>query len=216
MNSTQKAPTTKPVVVLAAVDDTPRAAEVLRTAGLLARALVQAELHVLRVVEPPPVPLDGVIYTMIARPDLEAAIATGERAVEELAKTAASWFGGKIVRHIVMGQPANRIIELAESLHADVVVVGSHGHKTFARRVLGSVSGEVVNGAPCSVLVARPPEELEPAIEPPCPDCVAARENSGGAAMWCARHSVRHPHGELHYESAAPFSVGSMFIRPPE
>ena len=43
----------------------------------------------------------------------------------------------------------------AKEFEADLVVVGSHGRGPIAATVLGSVSAEVAETAPCSVLVAR-------------------------------------------------------------
>jgi nucleotide-binding universal stress UspA family protein len=40
-------------------------------------------------------------------------------------------------------------------MEADLVVVGSRGHGTIATMVLGSTASEVVDHAPCPVLVAR-------------------------------------------------------------
>jgi nucleotide-binding universal stress UspA family protein len=53
------------------------------------------------------------------------------------------------------GRPADAIIDDARDFGADLVVVGSRGHGTIASLLLGSVSSEVVDHAPCPVLVAR-------------------------------------------------------------
>ena len=53
------------------------------------------------------------------------------------------------------GRPADAIIDDARDFRADLVVVGSRGHGTIASLLLGSVSSEVVDHAPCPVLVAR-------------------------------------------------------------
>jgi nucleotide-binding universal stress UspA family protein len=55
------------------------------------------------------------------------------------------------------GRPATMIVEEARAFDADVVLVGSRGRGTIASLALGSVSGEVVEHAPCPVLVARQP-----------------------------------------------------------
>jgi nucleotide-binding universal stress UspA family protein len=55
----------------------------------------------------------------------------------------------------VLGRPASAIIEAATSFGADLIVVGSRGYGTIERMVLGSVSAEVVDHAPCPVLFAR-------------------------------------------------------------
>jgi nucleotide-binding universal stress UspA family protein len=53
------------------------------------------------------------------------------------------------------GRPATVIVEEARAFGADLMLVGSRGRGTIASLVLGSVSGEVVEHAPCPVLVAR-------------------------------------------------------------
>jgi nucleotide-binding universal stress UspA family protein len=49
------------------------------------------------------------------------------------------------------------IADEALTFGADVVVVGSRGHGSIASLLLGSVSAELVDVAPCPVLVARRP-----------------------------------------------------------
>jgi len=53
------------------------------------------------------------------------------------------------------GIPAARIVAVAESWPADLVVVASHGRSGWRRMVLGGVAERVVRLAPCPVLVAR-------------------------------------------------------------
>lgn len=50
---------------------------------------------------------------------------------------------------------ADAIIDEARAWGADLVVVGNRGHTTLTSMVLGSTSAEVVDHAPCPVLVAR-------------------------------------------------------------
>lgn len=53
------------------------------------------------------------------------------------------------------GSPESRIVETAEEMNADLIIVGSHGYNRWERLLLGSVSDSVVHHAPCSVLVVR-------------------------------------------------------------
>ena len=64
----------------------------------------------------------------------------------------------RIQRHVLSGDPAKSILELAETAEPDLIVAGSHGHGFLTRLMLGSVSQKLVRTAGCSVLVA-PPEE---------------------------------------------------------
>lgn len=56
---------------------------------------------------------------------------------------------------VLHGRPASVIVEEAREFAADLVVVGSRGRGSIAALVLGSISSEVVDHAPCPVLVAR-------------------------------------------------------------
>jgi nucleotide-binding universal stress UspA family protein len=52
---------------------------------------------------------------------------------------------------------ATGIVEEAEAVGADIIVVGSHGRKGVARALMGSVAERVVRSATCPVLVHRAP-----------------------------------------------------------
>jgi nucleotide-binding universal stress UspA family protein len=56
--------------------------------------------------------------------------------------------------HAVPGHAADAIVETAQTLGADLIVVGSKG-MTGARRVLGSVPNSVAHGAGCSVMIVK-------------------------------------------------------------
>jgi nucleotide-binding universal stress UspA family protein len=56
---------------------------------------------------------------------------------------------------VLEGRPATRIVEEAQRLGADLIVMGARGLSAVRRLLLGSVSSEVVDHAPCPVLVAR-------------------------------------------------------------
>jgi nucleotide-binding universal stress UspA family protein len=57
-----------------------------------------------------------------------------------------------------MGRADVEIVELAEELGADIIVVGSRGLGGFRRVLIGSVSDSVVRHAPCPVLIVREKE----------------------------------------------------------
>jgi nucleotide-binding universal stress UspA family protein len=66
-----------------------------------------------------------------------------------------------VSRHVTVstrdsiGDAAEQIVETAEELGADLVVVGTHNGNAIERLVLGSTSTSVVHHAPCDVLVVR-------------------------------------------------------------
>jgi len=54
--------------------------------------------------------------------------------------------------HAASGDPVDAIVQVAEKVNADLIVVGNKGMKGV-RRMLGSVPNSVAHGAPCSVLI---------------------------------------------------------------
>jgi nucleotide-binding universal stress UspA family protein len=118
----------------------------------------------------------------------------------------------RVVCHIRINEPAHEIAQLAVDLEADLIVVGTHGRRAVARLILGSVAELAVRLAPCPVLVVRPKAlgVPVPRIEPACPRCLQAREESGGAQLWCAQHRERH--GQRHtYHQGDRVSGDSTF-----
>ena len=57
----------------------------------------------------------------------------------------------------VRGRPASALLDAADAFRSDLIVVGSRGRGEIASLLLGSVSAEIVDLAPCPVLVARKP-----------------------------------------------------------
>jgi nucleotide-binding universal stress UspA family protein len=53
------------------------------------------------------------------------------------------------------GDPADAILDVAEELGADLIVVGNKGMTGAKRFLLGSVPNRVSHHAPCSVLIVR-------------------------------------------------------------
>jgi len=107
-------------------------------------------------------------------------------------------FLDSVVAHQRVDVPSEEIARLASELDADLIVVGTHGRRGLSRLLLGSVAEGTVRLAPCPVLVVRPKPlpEATPAIEPACPRCVETRRRTHGAELWCEQHRERH--GERH------------------
>jgi nucleotide-binding universal stress UspA family protein len=64
---------------------------------------------------------------------------------------------------LLRGRAASVIVDQARQLDADLVVVGHRGLGAWRSRLLGSVSAEVVDHAPCPVLVVRD-DQLGPVV----------------------------------------------------
>jgi nucleotide-binding universal stress UspA family protein len=53
------------------------------------------------------------------------------------------------------GKPHEKIVEAAETLGCDLIVIGSHGRGTIGELFLGSCTERVLAEAPCPVLVIK-------------------------------------------------------------
>jgi len=58
------------------------------------------------------------------------------------------------------GEPASVILQLAEEVHADLIVMGTMGRSGFGRFLLGSVAEAVMHRAKCPVLTVRCPIKI--------------------------------------------------------
>jgi nucleotide-binding universal stress UspA family protein len=97
----------------------------------------------------------------------------------------------KVNAHVYPGDAATEILRLADDMEADLIVVGTHGRVGVKRVLMGSVAERVMREAHCPVLVMRPrhyDQHPELAPEPPCPNCIAVRDQTSGAARWCPAH----------------------------
>lgn len=192
-------------VVVVGVDYSETGALALRTAYEMAGNAPGGELHIVNVV-----PAYGTVVQLEVPGDPNgvrtlsvdgASQFLNEYSEKRIAELSAQ-FGNvrpqRIVSHLRLNTAAEEIAQLASDLDADLVIVGTHGRRGVRRLLVGSVAEGVVRVAHCPVLVVRPkghPDHV-PAIEPPCPRCVATREESGGSELWCAQH--REKHGRRH------------------
>jgi nucleotide-binding universal stress UspA family protein len=53
------------------------------------------------------------------------------------------------------GEAASMILDEAQREHADIIVMGTRGHRAPKRWLLGSVSARVMHRAPCDVVIVR-------------------------------------------------------------
>jgi nucleotide-binding universal stress UspA family protein len=124
-------------------------------AGLAAASLsveAGAELHLVHAWQIVPHPV-----VEVAHYEEEAA-----RILEEQTQRVAEAGAAVKEAHLVMGPPADVILDLGEEIGADLIVLGSRGHGTLGRLILGSVSEGVVHHAICPVLVLRGGEDAWP------------------------------------------------------
>ena len=121
----------------------------LRTALEVAARGAPAELHIVTVV--PPMDDD-----LAALSTFEHACDGLRRMVEAERATHPSTEGVRLQFSAQPGSsPADAIVEHAVAIHADAIIVGTHGRRGLDRFFLGSVAEAVVRNAPCSVLMVK-------------------------------------------------------------
>ncbi|MEL7068737.1 MAG: universal stress protein [Cyanobacteria bacterium J06581_3] len=154
--------------ILVAIDDSAASRRAFDSASELARAL-NAELilvHALDVFDPaspqhPMIPVEN--YSMQLDKMVqqnyqqqwtefvghsEALLKQQQQKAEERGVTAT---------HVLpYGRPGPAICKIAETLQADLIVVGSRGRNGLREIMLGSVSNYIMHHAPCSVTVVHP------------------------------------------------------------
>ena len=92
----------------------------------------------------------------------KAAKENASRILTETAENLRLHLSGKkveITTELLFGSPESRIVEMADQIKPELIVVGSHGYSSWERLLLGSVSDAVVHHAPCSVMVVRCPSD---------------------------------------------------------
>lgn len=118
----------------------------LEFAATLAKAQ-GGELHIVHVQESP-LAYNGEMYYGIAEPTTDEQ----ERMLQNVTPPDPTVI---VKRHLLIGDPADKIVEFAQEEGIDLIVLGSHGRTGIARFVMGSVAEVVVRKAKCSVLVCK-------------------------------------------------------------
>ena len=67
--------------------------------------------------------------------------------------------GVKVERVVGRGRPATEIVEIAEQVGADLVVLSRHAQSGLRHAIMGSTTEAVIRQAPCPVLVMPPVDE---------------------------------------------------------
>jgi nucleotide-binding universal stress UspA family protein len=75
------------------------------------------------------------------------------------------------VEHVLAeGGPAAAILRAANEHSCDLIVMGTHGWTGMARRIIGSVAEEVMQLAPCPVVMVRVPLAERPSTDETAPE----------------------------------------------
>lgn len=92
-----------------------------------------------------------------APPDVQYEIGPREdvNLILEPAAATAKQEGVDVEIHPVEGNPTDALLNVAEEINADLIVVGNKGMTGARRFLLGSVPNNVSHHAPCSVIIVR-------------------------------------------------------------
>jgi nucleotide-binding universal stress UspA family protein len=110
----------------------------------------------------------------------------------------------KVEVHTRFDEPVRGILNLADELDVNLVVVGTRARGGIHRLLFGSVAEKVMRHSTRPVLVAHSHESatVAPTIEPTCPACTQTRFETKGGELWCTRHREHHAFGRpLHHTS---------------
>jgi nucleotide-binding universal stress UspA family protein len=133
--------------ILCGVDGTPESLEAVRQAERLRSA--DGTLGLGAVMEVNTAVHAGFAMSRVLQ-ELEVAAEDGLRRSANEAQLATS--------HLLAGEPAPSLLDEIERANATLVAVGPRGHSRAAGILLGGVAARLLHEAPCSVLLARPPQ----------------------------------------------------------
>lgn len=141
--------------IMIAVDGSSESLQAVREAlKLIARGL-RTEIALVNVQEP-------ASLLELATRDADAIAAAAVQAGENLMSEAAALLDAEGVGYsmeVVLGEPGSMLLEMAEDLNADMVIMGARGMGALKSAIVGSVSKTVITYCRRPVLVVRSPEE---------------------------------------------------------
>ena len=141
-----------PTSILVATDGSREAALAVTTAADLAKS-TDSQLHIVHVGEVP------FVYHP-ERHAYRAEYEEHEREAQQLLEAQLERIEGAgatllAQSHLRMGRADEEIVELAQSIDAGMIVMGSRGQGRLRRALVGSVSESVVRHAHCPVTIVR-------------------------------------------------------------
>ena len=99
---------------------------------------------------------DHLVYSTALPSDYLTMYEEAGRAILAEESERVATLGGTVAAtHLLQGRPADTMVDLARTIDADLIVIGSRGLGPLRRLVLGSVSDGIAHHAPCPVLTVR-------------------------------------------------------------
>lgn len=142
----------RPLRFLVPTDFTDGGTAAVRYACELAREL-PAEIHLLHVLQGSAAPITPIDFTGPATPYRQAATAEAEERLRELVPDD---LAQRVTVHTKSGTPDQVIVELAEGLEPDLIVMGEHARELLRRFLTRDTARRVLHKAPCPVWFVPP------------------------------------------------------------
>lgn len=145
--------------IVVGTDGSDHALEAVRRAGGLAQQSDSSTVHVVCAIPP------DAEYTLRAVQDGEGigseVTAPGSPAEQHIAAAMAELATHDVstVSRIAAGRPSGVLLDVADEIDADLIVVGARGLGALGRFVRGSVSTRVAHHATCDVLIVEHDDE---------------------------------------------------------
>lgn len=137
--------------ILVCIDFSDANEKVISHSEKLAKA-VSSKLWILHVAEPEPDFVGYDVGPQYIRDSLAERFHQEHRMTQEIAEQMREE-GLEATALLIQGPTAEVILETAEKVEADIIVIGSHGKGAVYQMLVGSVSEAVIHEAECPILV---------------------------------------------------------------
>ncbi|MEW5948981.1 MAG: universal stress protein [Thermodesulfobacteriota bacterium] len=102
------------------------------------------------------VPVYGDQVDLATKTGLSEVFAVESKAIMTKAERIATEYGLSVTDIVVdEGYPADEIVRVAKEGRSDLIVIGSHGSAGITHAVMGSTAQQVIEQAPCPILVVK-------------------------------------------------------------
>lgn len=143
--------------ILVPIDGSPTSREALVRAVDLARGL-NAEITIMNVTYTPEAYFAGYSFPHGIQLSHEDSMESGRQVINNMLKEV-EHENIKVTKVIEAGNPPQLILDYAEEVGIDLIVIGSIGHNPLATMFFGSVTQRVLLKAKCPVMIVKPSED---------------------------------------------------------
>lgn len=137
----------------------PHAAQIASTAGaaVVLLRVIDSVGHIIAQTTPAGFePMPGAVTAELAQEAVAGQRAAAERDLTTVAQQLNAQGVSRVDLEIVEGVPGDAVVDAADRLGCDLIVMATHGRSGLGRAVLGSVADHVVRHTKCAVLLVRP------------------------------------------------------------